>query len=304
MTLLSGEQHPPAEADEPGLGTGSCPLVLGECVQGKVGDGPHFLITAPITLESRAEFIADLSRDGIAVEPAHCVKSLQAVRRYIADQQLPLRGLLRVHTGMQSSLGFGTSTADIVASIRAAAAAWHRRVSPETISRIASSIEPTDGSMYAGSVAYAHREGRLLEAFGPLPRFHAIVVLCGDGVDTVAFDKYRLQFRYSAEAERKLRTAWRMVRESSRTVNVRILGQAGMISAEINQALLPKPLFEELRNAVELLGADGLLVAHSGSLLGILLDPGRPDFPQIRERVLRFMEDLKVTAWHEVANYR
>jgi len=277
--------------------------VLGECVQGQVDDGPHFLITAPITLESRAEFIADLSRDCISVEPAHCVKSLQAVSRYLTGQSLPLCGSLRVATGARTSLGFGTSTADIAASLRAAAAAWHRSVSPEAISEIASAIEPTDGSMYAGSVAYAHREGRLLEALGPLPQFRAIVMLCGDGVDTVAFDEYRVHFRYSAEAGQKLRQAWWMVRESIRTMDVRLLGQAGMISAEINQKLLPKPLFEEIRDAVEPLGAAGLLVAHSGSLLGILLDPEK-GFRQCRERVLRFMQDLKVTAWCEVGNYR
>jgi uncharacterized protein involved in propanediol utilization len=157
--------------------------------------------------------------------------------------------------------------------------------------------------MYAGSVAYAHREGRLLEAFGPLPHFHAIVMLCGNGVDTVAFDEYRVHFQYSAEAEQKLRMAWRMVRESIRKMDVSILGQAGMISAEINQQLLFKPLFNEIRNAVEPLGADGLLVAHSGSLLGVVLDPGKSDFLKRRERVLRFLEELKVTAWCEVTNY-
>jgi L-threonine kinase len=304
VAILSNvEEHPDPWFGEPSRGAGSCPLVLGECVQGQIRGGPHFLITAPIKLDSRAEFIADLSRDHITVEPAHCVKSLEAVCQYIAGENLPLSGLLRVYTGTPTSLGFGTSTADIAASVRAAAAAWNRSASPEAISRIAISIEPTDGSMFAGSVAYAHREGRLLEALGSLPRFRAIVILCGVGVDTVAFDNYRVHFRYSAEAEQKLQRAWWMVRESIRTADVSILGQAGIISAEINQELLFKPLFDEIRNAVEPLGASGLLVAHSGSLLGVILDPGKQDYLDRRERVLRFLEELNVSVWCEVANY-
>jgi uncharacterized protein involved in propanediol utilization len=297
--------------DEPGTrgtevprrGIGLCPLVLGECVQGRFGAGPHFLITAPITLYSQAEFVADLSLGHVAVEPSHCVKSLLAVSRYLESQDLPVSGSLRVLTGAQHSLGFGTSTADITASLRAAAAAWNRTVSPEAVSRIAAAMEPTDGSMYPGSVAYAHREGRVLEILGPLPHFRALVAVCGDRVDTVAFDARRAHFRYSADAERKLRTAWRMVRESIRSADIGLMAEAGMISAEINEVLLPKPMFNEIRQSVQPLGAEGLLVAHSGSLVGWILDPDKPDYEKRRDRVGRFMDALGMSCWAEVSSY-
>jgi uncharacterized protein involved in propanediol utilization len=306
MALLAniGQQAlPEPEGPEgPYRGIGSCPLVLGECVQGRVRGGPHFLITAPIRLCSEAEFVADLAMGYLSVEPAHYVKSLAAVHQYLSSQSLPLSGSLRVSTGAQVSLGFGTSTADITASIRATACAWGRRVSPEAISRIASYIEPTDGSMYSGSVAYAHREGRLLERFGSLPSFRALVTLVGEGVDTVAFDARRVHFRYSATAEQKLRIAWRMVRASTRTKDLRLMAEAGTISAEINQELLPKPLFSEVRDTVRHLGAEGLLVAHSGSLLAIILDPDKVDYLERRDRIARFLEELRVPSWVELSN--
>ena len=240
--------------------------------------------------------------DYLSVEPVHYVKSLMAVRQYLSNEKLPLSGTLRVFTGAQVSLGFGTSTADITASIRATACAWRRRVSPETISRIASYIEPTDGSMYSGSVAYAHREGRLLERFGSLPSFRALVMLVGDGVDTVAFDAQRVHFRYSAMAEQKLRMAWRMVRASVRTKDIRLMAEAGTISAEINQELLPKPQFNEVRDTVRHLGAEGLLVAHSGSLLAIILDPEKVDYRERRDRIACYLEELRVPTWFELSN--
>ncbi len=284
------------------LGVGVCPLVLGECVQGRLRGGPHFLITAPIPLESRAQFVADLSLGHVVVEPAFCVKSRAAVQQYLESQGLPVSGSLRVETGAQSSVGFGTSTADITASLRAAAAAWGRSLSPAAISRIAIAIEPTDGSMYPGSVAYAHREGRLLESFGPLPRFLALVALCGDEVDTVEFDAERARFEYPAESEQRLLTAWRMIREAIRSADVRLMAQAGMMSAEINQELLPKPMFEEIRGAVDSLGAEGMLAAHSGSLLGVVLDPDKADCLERRDRVARFLEGLGLSSY-EIASY-
>jgi L-threonine kinase len=272
-------------------------------VQGRFGAGPHFLITAPITLYSQAEFVADLSLDHVTVEPAHCVKSLRAVKQYLESQDLPVSGSLRVLTGAQHSLGFGTSTADITSSLRAAAGAWQRTVGPEEVSRIAAAMEPTDGSMYPGSVAYAHREGRLLEILGPLPRFRALVSICGEAVDTVAFDARRAHFQYSADDERKLRTAWQMVREAIRSADVGLMAEAGTMSAEVNEVLLPKPMFNDIRQSVQPLGAEGLLVAHSGSLVALILDPDRPDYEKRRDRLGRFMDDLGMPCWLEVASY-
>lgn len=277
--------------------------MLGECVQGRIGDGPHFLITSPISLLSRAEFIADTSLGRLVVEPAHYVKSQAGVLQYLAEEGLPSSGLLRVHSGARTSLGFGTSTADVAASLRAAASAWKRRISPSKISRIASKIEPSDGSMYAGSVAYAHREGRLLERFGELPRFRAVAVICDDGIDTVEFDRQRVHFRYSEHDQKKLRMAWDMVRVAERSGSVRLLAEAGTISAGINQELLPKHLFEEFRRAAGPLGAEGLFVAHSGSLLAFILDPARPDHEACYERVLRYVNDLAAPTWMELVNY-
>lgn len=293
--------HAVLETYEVRCGTGSCPLVLGECVQGKVRGGPHFLITSPVAILSRAEFVVDPRLDSLAVEPEHCTKSLRAVSLYLASQGLPQKGVLKVTTGAQVSLGFGTSTADITASLRAVAEAWQRRLSPETVSRIAAGIEPTDGSMYPGSVAFAHREGRLLERFGRLPHFTAVATVCGDAVDTLTFDKRRVHFRYPAHAEATLRTAWRMVREAARTRSVSLLGQAGTLSAGVNQMLLHKELFEEARPAARSLGAEGVMVAHSGALLSFVLDPSRPDFAARRDRVGRFFEDAGLS-WFEVAN--
>lgn len=287
----------------PSTGTGSCPLVLGECVQGRIGEGPHFLITSPISLYSRAEFVADLEMQELLVEPAHYVKSLGGVCQYLEEEGLPLSGRLKVCSGARVSLGFGTSTADITASLRAAASAWKRRISPARISRIAIGIEPSDGSMYSGSVAYAHREGRLLERFGRLPRFRAVAILCGDGVDTVEFDKRRVHFKYPESSQRKLQTAWNMVREAERSGSVSLLAEAGTLSATVNQDLLPKDLFDECRYAAGPLGAEGLFVAHSGSILAFILDPVRPDHEARYRSVLRYVADLPSLGWMELANY-
>jgi L-threonine kinase len=284
------------------LGMGYCPLVLGECVQGRLGDGTHFLITSPIGLFSWAEFTADLALGRLVVEPADRTKSLRAVARYLAEQDLPAAGALRMATPLDPGQGFGTSTADIAAALRAAAAAWGRAVAPEDIARIAIGIEPTDGSMYPGCVAFAHRRGVLLESLGSLPPFEALVACTGGIVDTLAFDERRRDFRYCAEDERELVRAWDMMRYANSHGDVALVARATTISARINEQLLPKPFFSELLRFVELSGVDGLMTAHSGTALALVFDPSRPGFQERLAESRAFLSRLDPPAWFQISN--
>ncbi|MEM7350415.1 MAG: hypothetical protein AAF657_06385, partial [Acidobacteriota bacterium] len=223
----------PSRETLPGLSsaTEQCPLVLGECVQGRLAGGPHFLITVPIDRNSRSTFTPEPESDRVEPRPADCSKGRRAVELYLEEEGLPKGGLLEVEQPLPTGLGFGTSTADIVASLRAAAAAWSRTISPERISRIATTLEPTDGSMYSGCVAYAHRRGKLLERFGPIPPFKALALVNGHAVETVNFDLTRRHFRYSQSDQQRLREAWEMVRAAIRRGRIGPMARAGTISA-------------------------------------------------------------------------
>jgi uncharacterized protein involved in propanediol utilization len=298
----AGMKAVPASQQVTTLGLGHCPLVLGECVQGRLRDRGHFLITSPVNVFSWAEFTPDLSLGRVVVDPPERTKSLAAVTAYLTAAGYPASGVLKVFTPVRPGLGFGTSTADITASLRAAAAAWGEVVTPEVISGIATGIEPTDGSMYPGSVAFDHRRGLLLEHMGPLPPFYALVV-CGEGeVDTVAFDHHRRDFQYSREDERELRIAWDMVRYAARKRDVSVLASAATISARINELLLPKPFFKEMHEFMELTGLEGLIVGHSGTLLAFLFDPHGPGFLEKLERTREFVVDLRPKSWLEISN--
>ena len=284
------------------FGMGHCPLVLGECVQGQTSERRHFLITAPIGLFSWAEFMRGRGEEGLTVERSACWKARTAVAAYLAEQGLPQSGTLRISTPIGSGQGFGTSTADITASLRAAAAAWKRKISPETIARIAIAIEPSDGSMYPGCVAFAHREGILIEDLGSLPSFESLVICTGGVVDTMEFDGRRKNFRYSERDESQLLTAWSMIREANRTGDSLLLARATTVSARINEQLLPKPYFKELAQFVHLGGADGIMVAHSGTALALVF---APDHSYGKARIAEakdFIASLKPPSWFQISN--
>ncbi len=289
------------ERQAPCAGLGSCPLVLGECVQGRA-DAQPFLITSPIDAFSWAEFMPDLALQEVRVTPPSRTKARRAVSRYLAVAGHHPGGRLALTTPLPPGLGFGTSTADITAAIRAAAAAWGETVSPSAIAAIAIDIEPADGSMFPGSVAFDHCGGELLERLGPLPPFHAVVV-CGQGeVDTVSYDLYRKDFRYQEDDERQLRLAWDMVRHAVRRQNLSLLGSAATISARINEQLLPKPYFAAMHEFMEAIGLEGLMAGHSGTLLAFLLDPHAPGFLEQLGETRSFVDELCPARRLEIGN--
>lgn len=290
------------DPETPAAGWGCCPLVLGECVQGRLRGGLHFLITAPLNLFSWARFEPRPDIAHISVDPPERTKSRAAVEYFLDGEGLPTGGVLSIETPLEPAHGFGTSTADICASIRAAAAAWGRNVVPETLSRIAVSIEPTDGSMYEGSVAYAHRAGVLLESLGRLPPFEALVGRIGSGIDSRAFDLFRKDYEYPARDEDRLFAAWSQVRHAIRRQDLGLMGKACTVSSWVNQQLLHKPLLSELTRFARGGGADGVMVAHSGTLHSLLLDPVRPDHLRRKRDAVAFLESLVSGIWFEVSN--
>ena len=283
-------------------GVGHCPLVLGECVQGRTAEGRHFLITSPIGLFSWAEFNPNCPSDRIRVEPASSWKSLAAVETYLEQRGLPLQGTLRIFTPLGAGQGFGTSTADISASLRAAAAAWNCTISAQEIAAIAIRIEPSDGSMYPGCVAFAHREGALIENLGCLPPFDSLVLCTGGVVDTMEFDQRRKDFKYSVNDEAQLMAAWAMVRHANGTQDTALLARASTVSARINEQLLAKPYFQELSEFIEMEAADGIMVAHSGTALALLFDPGRPDHVRRMAEAVTFVAGLGPPACFQISN--
>jgi hypothetical protein len=156
--------------------------------------------------------------------------------------------------------------------------------------------------MYPGCVAFAHREGFLIESLGVLPRFEAIVALPGGIVDTAAFDEYRRDYGYGARDQQDLLTAWQMVRHANRTGDVGLMAAAATISTRINEQLLPKLLFHEMLEFAERSGIDGLMAAHSGTALALILDPARSGYLDRLMAARAFVAGLDLASWFQIGN--
>ncbi|WP_412538015.1 hypothetical protein R8Z50_19355 [Longispora sp. K20-0274] len=275
-------------------GTGTAPCHHGELLQGVFADATghrhRALVTLPMAApRTRAAFTRRPDAADIVVHPPDRAKARAAAALTLAAcaPHGPGGGRLVLRGAVPVGLGMGSSSSDVIATIRAVAASCGRVLPAGTVARLAVRAEgASDPLMLAGGpVLFAQREGRVLEALGArLPP--ALVVGCltggGEPVDTLALPDVGCGAADLAEYAR-LRAD---LRHAVTAVDAGLLGRVATASARLNQRVLPRPELAVLLRIAARLDALGVQVAHSGSVAGLLFDPTRPDLVRRCRRAL------------------
>ncbi len=253
-----------------GSATVRAPGVCGELAQGVI-DGTHFLVTCPVDFYSRVK--VDLYSGGPGVEaPEDCDKSAAAVRRTLATLNNPgVRAKITINNPIPRGKGMASSSADLAAAIAATGLALGEELSPDRIAQIALSIEPTDGIMIPGLALFDHRAGTIRESLGPPPPMEIVALDLGGTVDTVQFNMVD-RFQRWQSVDEQTTEALRLLRLGIANEDPVLVGQGASISADASQTVLAKPRLAEVKEFAESVGAVGVNVGHSGTIMGVLLD--------------------------------
>ena len=268
-----------------GAATVRAPGVCGELVQGMLGDA-YFLVTCPIDFFSRVR--VDLHQGATGVTgPDNCPKAAAAVQAaLIYLERGELGAALTINNPIPRGKGMGSSSADVAAAIYATGLALGRELSPAEVGRLALSVEPTDGVMFPGIALFDHREGRVMEELGSPPPTEVIALDFGGAVDTLEFnqvDRRALWQSLQPETDEALR----LVRSGIAEGDPGKIGRGATLSAQAGQRVLPKPQLPRVLEFAQSVGAAGVNVGHSGTIIGVLVDAmqrrGRSIFRQARE---------------------
>jgi uncharacterized protein involved in propanediol utilization len=266
----------PAPSRRGVIGVSTAFGTFGELLQGALPeeDG-DFLVTLPIARWTIATFRTDPNSGRLRVRPPHKRKALRLAGMILDSIGSTTGGLLTIDSGLVEGKGLASSSADLVAAARAMGNALGLDMSPKRIESLLARIEPTDGVLYPGIVAFYHRRVALHSVLGTLPPMAVIGVDEGGVVDTVAFNRAPKPFTAADRTEYgelldRLTTAVR----SGDLVSV---GQVSTRSAVMNQVLQPKRTLDALIEICAEVGGLGVVTSHSGTTVGVLVDARSPD---------------------------
>lgn len=253
----------------------------GEVVQGIFysADGvpEHGLVTLPCSLfRTRARF-RPLRGGPLTVEPGDRSRARTAARLTLdALGYTGWGGAIRIEGNVPLQWGCGSSTTDVLTVIRAVADAFGVELAPAWIARLSVASETASDSLMYGvdrAVLFAQRRGTLLlDLGGPLPRVKVLGFNTEGqcGVPTLGLPP----IPYSSWEVESYRAILGLLRRAVEQQDPVLLGHVASASTRINQRHRPKRRMAELFAMARETGALGIQVAHSGTVAGLLFEPG------------------------------
>lgn len=182
-------------------------------------------------------------------------------------------GELNFDTEIPVGKGYGSSTADICATIQAVSQALGKHLTYQEIFKLCARVEGASDSTILPNMAmlFDHTKHEVLQIYSKsFPKMH-IVGFDSDVTQSVLTEKL-IRPKYSSEGRRIFKLINNLLTKGFSDQSVELLGRAATISAEINQKYYPKKNFKELLEISKDIGASGIQISHSGTLIGLIFD--------------------------------
>ncbi|HEX8393196.1 MAG TPA: hypothetical protein VF665_12700 [Longimicrobium sp.] len=267
----------------------------GEVVQGMFyapdGTLEHGLVTLPCPLFATRARFRPTPTGPLTVEPGDRLRARTAARMTLdALGRTGWGGSLRLEGSVPLRWGCGSSTTDVLSTISAVADAFGTVLPPEWVSRISVAAESASDSLMHGperAVLFAQRRGCVLEDLGaPLPGTRVLGFNTENGgVETLTLPPCP----YSAWELEAFRAVRGLLRRAVAEQDPALLGRVATASTVLMQRHRPKRAMPELLRLAREARALGVQVAHSGTVAGLLFEPGR----QAADRVEQARDGLR-----------
>jgi L-threonine kinase len=246
-----------------------CPASCGELIQGWIQGGEK-LVSCPVNWFST---VAVSDGAPLPTERTRMRLVLRAVLRHLSLPSSLEAGLrIEFESSIPVAKGMASSTADIAACAIATARHFGMQLTEKELASLCVGIEPTDSTIFQAPTLFDHQQALTQTPLHErCPEWDMLLLESPDCLRTEDYHRRPRQALLQEYAP-QLKRAHRLLTEGMRENNRHKIGAATTLSAQASQALLPKPAFNDIVEIVEQHGLFGLNVAHSGSVVGLLLD--------------------------------
>lgn len=251
--------------------SGICNGTLGELLQGPLirdGNLQIAIISLPIRRYSWAHYLCGAMADNEA-ELTKRPKCRRAIELYLRDHEAILpEGIWAFSSELPWGRGMASSTADIVAAVRCLDAIFDRQSSPDLIKMVLRGIERSDSVFLESYALYLSGLQEVVRVLPGNPIFHVCYIDEEREIDTEAVTP-RLVAHYANHLPEYQRNLDAMLAAFDRADPAGI-ARCATQSAILGQSAIPKRSLAAMLDNQTRFGADGVVVAHTGSLIGYL----------------------------------
>lgn len=269
---------------------GICPASCGEFVQGMIRDKEYLSSYAidkfsKVTLEEKLECI---NRGPL--------KTRRAIEEVFKQFGLPRKEMRNISIHIESDIpiskGMASSTADIGATIKATLNLIGKDLNEYDISKLATRIEPTDSIFIRENTIFNPLDASIKKKLGVIDTGKVIILEPNEKLSTRYirrkdnYQKLKKQNKYIIEY------AFKLLEQGIQNKDLNLIGQACNISSVANENIHKKKYLSEIMDISKEYGACGVNIAHSGTVIGILLENDM-DENKLKEKLVDLNIDKK-----------
>lgn len=260
---------------------------IGELMQGFLPDGSAFLVSglpsrrfySEALLEEVAEAAVGTATETVVDKPAEATvslplkagKALDLFLRRAGSAPAALAGRsIRLYSNIPPGKGMASSSADILSVLYVVNDYLHAGFTADELYRIAAQVEPTDPCLSDDIVLFRQHIG-VTDRSIILP---PLTLLYFDAEPARQVDTLTVQRPFDSGTALFFESLLRQFLHAAQQKEWPALFDSITRSAVCNQSIIPLPGFDDYFQLARREQA-GLMVAHSGTIIGLLTEPGQ-----------------------------
>ena len=269
---------------------GVCPASCGEFVRG-VLDNEEYLSSYAINLFSVATL-----EEGKEIFNRGPSKSRRAMELVFENFNIPVDETKNISLNIKSQIpvgkGMASSTADIGATIKATLSMLNKTLTGEQISKLAVKIEATDSLLLNQHSIFNPLTADIKKYLGGIHDAKVVILEPNDILDTKSIRMTPNYKMYKMQNKEIIKKSFELLDEGLAKNDLNLIGKACTYSGLANENIHKKPFLEKIIDVSDKYGCYGVNIAHSGTVVGILMHKEMDD--------IKIIEHLRGT---EISKY-
>ena len=271
---------------------GICPASCGEFVQG-ILDNEEYLSSYAIDMFSIASL--EEKKEDINLGSK---KSRKAIEKVFEKFNIPIEESKNISLDLKSNIpigkGMASSTADIGATIKATLSILNKKLNDEEISLIASEIEPTDSIILYKNSIFNPINGSVKKYLSSFNNGRVIILEPKEILETKIIRSNPNYLNIKLENKSIIKKSFNLLEKGLENNDLKLIGEACTLSSLANENIHKKPYLNEIIEISESMNAYGVNIAHSGTVIGILIDKNM-DY----ERIINHLNNLPLSDYYK-----
>lgn len=206
----------------------------------------------------------------VAKPPSIHHKSFRALEIFCQLMKLPWpKGSWSFEGELPVARGMASSTADIIATLRCYAKFMGVSLTHKVTTDVLRQVERSDSVFINQPVLFCSSQNSVIHYFNPIKPLYCLFMHDHRGQVNTEDTRELLLTHYEAHYS-EYKHLWFQTITAFEENNLKAICHCSTQSARLSQKVLPKNSFHSLLDNTERFNADGILIAHTGTVIGYL----------------------------------